>query len=276
MNASNVNALHRTMPLWLAPCVCLPLLLLYPAKAEPTPHAAAVSVAVASTTPPSIARAELAAPAPAPATVHVVLTRGSKRLELELPLDGKVSAATADQIARLMRCRVSGRTRRIAAGTLALLADVAARFPGHEIEVVSAVRDEPDRSREGIKHSKHWHGHAIDIIVRGAKQSEVRDAMWKNHRHIGVGWYPEGGFIHLDYRPGDHDTAWTQPRRNADNQYNPRWARIARDRDAETAGWRASMKALLDTGATLSTLVPSIAEMLGYREASIGRDPRNS
>jgi uncharacterized protein YcbK (DUF882 family) len=156
-----------------------------------------------------------------------VLTRGRKRLDLDLPFDGKVSAQTADEIARMMRCPSSGRTRRIASGTLALLADVAARYPDHEIEVVSAVRDEPDRTREGIKHSRHWDGHAIDLIVRGAKQSEVRDEMWKSHRDIGLGWYPAEGFVHLDYRT-DGDIAWTQPRPNADNVYHPRWSEVAR------------------------------------------------
>jgi uncharacterized protein YcbK (DUF882 family) len=283
MKASNVNARYRTVPLWLAPCVCLPLLLLFPAKAEPTPHTTTVSVAISAPR-PSIAARELPAPAPeaapeaAPevATVHVVLTRGHMRLELDLPLDGKVSPTTADEIARMMRCPVSGRTRRIAAGTLALLADVATRFPGHEIEVVSAVRDEPDRTRDGVKHSKHWDGHAIDLIVRDAKLSEVRDAMWKNHRDIGVGWYPTGGFIHLDYRPDVHDTAWTQVRPNADNQYNPRWARLARDPDAQTAAMRAQMRRLLETSPTLSTLVTSIAEAFGYSDAGIVRDHRNS
>jgi uncharacterized protein YcbK (DUF882 family) len=251
---------------------------LYPTNAEPTPHSTAVSVAIVSAPRPSIAGPELAAPAaePVPATVHVVLTRGHQRLELDLPLDGKVSASTADEIARLMRCAVSGRTRRIASGTLALLADVAARFPGHEIEVVSAVRDEPDRTREGVKHSKHWDGHAIDLIVRDAKLTEVRDAMWKNHRDIGVGWYPAGGFIHLDYRPDVHDTAWTQARPNADNQYNPRWARGARDPSDEPAVWRAKMRRLLATSATLSTLVTSLAEVMGFSTASIVREHRDS
>jgi uncharacterized protein YcbK (DUF882 family) len=224
------SPLHRTIPFWLAPCVCLPLLLLFPARAEPTPHTTAVRVAVMIAPRPSFVASEV--PQPAPATVQTVLTRGRQRLEVDLPLDGNVSPATADAIAKLMRCAVSGRTRRIATGTLALLADVAVRFPDHEIEIISAVRDEPDRTREGVKHSKHWSGHAIDFSVRGVKLAEVRDAMWKNHRDIGVGWYPEGGFIHIDYRPDTHDMAWTQPRPNADNHYHPRWSRVARDSDA--------------------------------------------
>ena len=179
-----------------------------------------------------------------------------------------------------MRCRISGRTRRIAAGTLALLADVAARFPGREIEVVSAVRDEPDRTREGVKHSKHYSGHAIDLMVRGAKLTEVRDVMWKNHHDIGVGYYPTGQFVHIDYRPDVHDTAWTQQRPNADNQYHPRWSRVARNSsDAPSdnpAVWRAEMRRVLATSAALSSLVTSIAEVMGFSTAGILRDPRNS
>lgn len=277
MNASNVSPLRR-FPLWVAPSICLvAVLVFYPNNAEPTPHsAAAVRVAVDVAPPPSIALPEVSAPAPEPATVHVVLTRGRKRLELDLPVDGKVSKPVADEIARLMRCPRSGRTRRIATGTLALLADVAVRYPGHEIEIISAVRDEPDRTRDGVKHSKHWDGHAIDIDVRGAKLDEVRDAIWKNHRGIGVGWYPRGRFIHLDYRPDDHDTAWTQQRPNADNQYHPRWARVARDAEAASAVSRAEIRRLLEASPPISALVSSLANLVGYSTDGIVRDRDNS
>lgn len=246
MKANDVRAPYR-IHLGLAPWVCLPLLLLFPAIAETTPSSTAASTSAMTVPLPSIQALEpivpATEPAPAePASVHVVLTRGHKRLELDLPLDGKLAADTAKEVARFMRCRVSGRTRRIAPQTLALLADVAARYPGHEIEVVSAVRAEPERTQAGIKHSRHWDGHAIDLKVRGVKLSEVRDVMWKNHHHIGVGWYPSSGFIHLDYRPDVHDTAWTQPHRNADNNYHPRWARVAREPGRDATARRADAR----------------------------------
>ncbi len=274
MKASTVSPLRR-IPLWLAPSVCVGVVLffLYPINAAPTPRTNAVRLDVVTAPSPA---AEVAAPAPDPAAVHVVLTRGSKRLELDLPLDGKVSTSTADEIARLMRCARSGRTRRIATGTLALLADVAVRYPGHEIEIISAVRDEPERTRDGVKHSKHWDGHAIDLVVKGANLAEVRDAMWTNHRDIGVGWYPNGRFIHIDYRPDVHDTAWTQQRPNADNQYNPRWARVARDPELASAVWRAKMRRMLEKSPPLSALVSSIASVMGYNTAGIVRDRDNS
>ena len=150
--------------------VCLPVLLAFPNSASPT---ARQQQPEAVTTQP---KTTVALPVAAPTTTHVVLTRGPHRLELDLPLDGNVDATTADAIALIMRDPNSGRTRRIATGTLALLADVAVRFPGHDIQIVSAVRAEPDRSKAGIKHSKHWSGHAIDLIVEGVKLPEVRKA----------------------------------------------------------------------------------------------------
>lgn len=212
----------------LVPGVCLCLLFLFPGTAEPTPRALTINI-FAFSAPSSDVLAVVAEPVQVPQTVHTVLTRGAQRLEIDLAIDGRVSPETADAIARIMQDPQSGRTRRIAAGTLAMLADVAARYPGHEIEVISAVRSEPDRARTGTPHSRHWDGRAIDLQVRGAKLSEVRDAMWKSHRHIGLGWYPEAGFIHLDYRPDLGDTAWTQPRPNTNNIYNPRWSQVSRD-----------------------------------------------
>jgi uncharacterized protein YcbK (DUF882 family) len=211
------------------PGVCLCLLMLFPATAETTPPV--MTINIFSVAGPSLdVRLVPVDPAVVETpSVHVVLIRGAQRLEVDLPMDGRVSAETADAIARIMADPKTGRKRRIATGTLALLADVAARYPGHEIEIISAVRSEPDRTRAGIPHSRHWDGRAIDIRVRGAKLSEVRDAMWKAHRHIGLGWYPGAGFIHLDHRPDGGDMAWTQPRPNASNIYNPRWSQVTRD-----------------------------------------------
>ncbi|HEU4614117.1 MAG TPA: hypothetical protein VFS15_18610, partial [Kofleriaceae bacterium] len=123
MTATALRTPSRLL-LGLAPCVCLPLLLLYPSTAEPTPSTAVISTAAVTMPPPSIEAFELPVPAadPVPAqpeAVHVVLTRGHKRFELDLPMDGNLPADTAKELARFMRCRVSGRTHRIATGTLA-------------------------------------------------------------------------------------------------------------------------------------------------------------
>jgi uncharacterized protein YcbK (DUF882 family) len=241
-------------PISLATSVCLAMAFVSPAKAHAAPPLPAVSVAIVAP-PAAVAMTSSTSEAP---TVHVVLNRGRQRLELDLPRDGKVTPDVADAIAEIMADPNSGRRRRIATGTLVLLADVVARFPGHEIDIISAVRSEPERKRDGIKHSKHWSGHAIDLAVRDVKLTTVRDTMWMHHHDIGVGYYPDSGFVHIDYRPDIHDTAWTQPRRNADYVYNPRWSR------AKTEGMNVKQ------------LFASVAKALGFTHKAPTRDRRSS
>lgn len=140
---------------------------------------------------------------------------------------GKYGEVTPDQartINQFFRCRRTGRTRPMAPGVLALLADVAARWPGRTIEVISGFRAPP----YGAPHSKHFRGHAIDLRVRGVRTALLRDHLWRSHHQVGVGHYPSTNFVHMDWRPGEPDTAWTAADEEGTPVYHPRWARKAR------------------------------------------------
>ncbi len=77
----------------------------------------------------------------------------------------------------------------------------------------------------GAPKSKHFHGRAIDLRVRGVKITEVRDYLWRTNENVGVGYYRRQKFVHVDYRPSHKKIAWTQRRRNAKYQYHPKWSR---------------------------------------------------
>ncbi len=139
--------------------------------------------------------------------------------------DGSVDAATAKEIKRLFKCRRSGRERDIDQGALALLADVAVQFPGKTIEYVSVYRGNSEESRT----SPHRHGRAIDFRIRGVEPRAIRDYLWRTFRGVGIGWYPEESFIHMDHRPGEKDISWTFIK--GQNLYNPSWAAVARSKD---------------------------------------------
>jgi hypothetical protein len=66
----------------------------------------------------------------------------------------------------------------------------------------------------------------VDFRIRGIKQTDIRDYLWRNFTEVGVGWYPSEQFVHIDTRPGDRDCAWTFY--NGDNHYHPYWAELAR------------------------------------------------
>jgi uncharacterized protein YcbK (DUF882 family) len=148
-------------------------------------------------------------------------------MSLYLRFDGALDEPTAKELSRFLRCRRTGKKRIMDAGVLGLFAQVAAHYPGHTIEIVSAVR----ARGFGVKDSKHYTGHAIDFRVRGVSTKQVRDLAWSFDGEIGVGHYKRENFIHLDHRPGEHKVAWEQSRPGTDNHYNPRWAKLARKRD---------------------------------------------
>jgi uncharacterized protein YcbK (DUF882 family) len=178
-----------------------------------------------------------AAPVPMPAEAVATLFAGNAAAPVAVDLydendhqkglvaiwrDGSTDEATTDELKKLFRCRRTLREAKIAQGTLAMLADVAEHYPGKTIEYVSAYR----ANRGESSTSPHRHATAVDFRIRGVQLRTIRDYLWRNYTGIGVGWYPEGQYIHIDSRPKLHDTSWTYV--NGDNRYSPYWAELAR------------------------------------------------
>ena len=134
--------------------------------------------------------------------------------------DGSVDDATRKQLEQMFRCKRTERHHKIDRGLLVMLADVAARYPGKTIEYVSAYRALDSAT------SRHHQGRAFDFRIPGVPTTELRDYVWTHHTEVGVGWYPESNFIHMDHRPGAKDYAWTQT--NGREHGNPYWAIKAR------------------------------------------------
>ncbi len=153
---------------------------------------------------------------------------------LALWRDGATDDVT--QVKRMFRCRTTYREKLIAKKTLAMLTDVSEHYPGKVIEYVSGYR----ASRQESSTSPHRDGRAVDFRIRGVQLREIRDYLWVTYSDVGVGWYPVEQFIHIDTRPGLHDTAWTFL--NGENHYHPFWSELARDPDmqARIDKWRAA------------------------------------
>ncbi len=160
-------------------------------------------------------------------SIPVTFRRGP-RLPLrtfEIEPDGSVDAATLTELRGYFRCRRSGRSHRISQGLRSKIADLASHFEGHTIELVSAYR----HGRYAAKTSRHRHGRAIDIKVVGVPAVKVRDYLWARYeQEVGVGFYRQQQFIHLDHRTDYPATAWTQKSFNSLNTYKPGWSRKSR------------------------------------------------
>jgi uncharacterized protein YcbK (DUF882 family) len=157
---------------------------------------------------------------------------------------GRTRLEQAIAIEHFFRCRRTGRHKPLSDSVLGLLADVAKRWPGRIIEIVSGYRAPPF----GTRHSRHFAGNAIDLRVKGVRTARVRDFVWREHREVGVGHYAEQDFVHIDSRPGLADTAWSAPREDSPPQYDPRWAKRAR-RSLRTPALPGALALLTSAGA---------------------------
>jgi LysM repeat protein len=81
-----------------------------------------------------------------------------------------------------------------------LLAKVSDKFGGRTIRIVSGYR-----SVSYARESRHKTGHAVDFSIPGVPNSVLRDYLLTLPK-VGVGYYPNSSFVHLDVR--QHKTYW--------------------------------------------------------------------
>jgi uncharacterized protein YcbK (DUF882 family) len=113
----------------------------------------------------------------------------------------------------------TGQTHPIDARLVALLGIVSDHFGGREIDVISGFR--PFSPTQYTAHSNHNIGRAIDFRVAGVPNEVVRD-FCRTLRNVGVGYYPNSVFVHLDVRATsafwiDYSKPGEPPRYNAPN-----------------------------------------------------------
>jgi len=92
----------------------------------------------------------------------------------------------------------NGLTHEIDSRLLSLLGIVSDHFGSRRIEIVSGFR--PYSPTQYTPHSNHNVGHAVDFRVEGVPNEAVRDFCRTLH-NVGVGYYPNSVFVHLDSRP---------------------------------------------------------------------------
>lgn len=100
---------------------------------------------------------------------------------------------------RFMRCHYTNTQHRIDPRLPRLIYQTGKNFYGHRIEVISGYRS-PKVARN--PKSPHKLGLACDFRVTGINNATLRDYLRKAFDHVGVGYYPNSMFVHLDVRKG--------------------------------------------------------------------------
>ena len=133
------------------------------------------------------------------------LVRGDTSFQGRL-LDNKgqpIPAAMA-RVDRLLFDRRSTHTHPTSVALLRKLTEVSNHFGGNRIIIISGYREES--SNRYTTRSNHARGRAIDFRVENIPNEELRD-FCHTLTGVGVGYYPNSSFVHLDVR--SITTHWT-------------------------------------------------------------------
>jgi hypothetical protein len=129
---------------------------------------------------------------------------------------------------------------------VALLAQLAQQFWGHPIEIISGYRP----SRDPHAGSRHAHGRALDLRFAGVGREALRDAA-RALPLVGVGYYPNSVFVHLDVRDADEGPArWTDYSAPGEHprygHWPPRQGDVVREGEFAFAQAQHALEALRD------------------------------
>jgi uncharacterized protein YcbK (DUF882 family) len=138
-----------------------------------------------------------AAKAKTPGVVHVTRLATSEDFTVRVSdRRGKASPVALKSFEKLMRSG-GGSTHPIDPRLVALVAIVSNHFGSRKLEVVSGFR--PYTPTQHTAHSNHNVGRAIDFRVAGVPNEVLRD-FCRTLKNVGVGYYPNSTFVHMDVR----------------------------------------------------------------------------
>jgi uncharacterized protein YcbK (DUF882 family) len=138
---------------------------------------------------------------------HVVVRNPALHEELDVNIynsDGSFNQSALAQLDHLFRCRKTFEERAMDPRLYEVLSTIYDHF-GKPIDLNSGFRYQRN---EG---SRHFHGSAMDITIPTVSYREIYAyASALDTGGMGIGRYPRGGFVHIDFRaPGEPSYRWT-------------------------------------------------------------------
>ena len=142
-----------------------------------------------------------------PRTTTVVLFHLNHRDTFTLrqrDMQGRPPKGFQKHFDRFLRCHYTNKQHAMNPRLVRLLYQTGRHWPGQRLEVVSGYRS-PTVAKN--PRSPHMKGLACDFRVAGVKNTELRDYLRRNMKKVGVGYYPNSSFVHLDVRK-DRSAFW--------------------------------------------------------------------
>jgi uncharacterized protein YcbK (DUF882 family) len=143
----------------------------------------------------------------------------SENLQEELRLniyaaDGSYDESALAQLDEVFRCKRSSEIRAVDPRLYEQLSRIYDHFGKRRIELVSGFRFTSKSS------SRHWHASAMDIRIADVTIREIYEyAESLDLGGMGIGIYPNSGFVHVDFRaPGEPSYRWIDRSRPEDDE----------------------------------------------------------
>jgi uncharacterized protein YcbK (DUF882 family) len=143
------------------------------------------------------------APKNPPVTLFTVNHKETFPLRLR-DAQGKPIKGNQKRFDRFLRCHHTEVKHAMNPRLMRLLYQTGRHWPGKRVEIVSGYRN-PTVAKN--PRSPHMKGLACDFRVDGVKTTELRDYLRKSFDKVGVGYYPNSTFVHLDVRK-DRSAFW--------------------------------------------------------------------
>jgi uncharacterized protein YcbK (DUF882 family) len=195
---------HAFRLLPLAALLLLPTARATAADAGAKPPVVAPATAATTPTPPVKAGPKAASKSgkspKAPKNPPVVLFTVNHKETLSLRLrdaQGKPIKGNQRRFDRFLRCHHTEKKHAMHPRLMRMLYQTGRHWPGRRLEVVSGYRN-PTVAKN--PRSPHMKGLACDFRVDGIKATELRDYLRNTFPKVGVGYYPNSTFVHLDVR----------------------------------------------------------------------------
>ncbi len=171
-----------------------------PAAAKPPTTTPATKTATKPATNPATKTAPKKGAKKPPKNAPVVLLHVNRKDVMSLRLrdaQGRPVKGMQRQFNRFLRCHHTNAQHAMNPRLMRLLYQTGKHWPGKRLEVVSGYRH-PTVAKN--PRSPHMQGLACDFRVEGVQAAELRDYLRRAFEKVGVGYYPNSSFVHLDVR----------------------------------------------------------------------------
>jgi uncharacterized protein YcbK (DUF882 family) len=111
--------------------------------------------------------------------------------------DGEIDPEAAAAIERLFRDKHTENSHPVNPRLIKLLYRLADQLDARQLTIISGYREAAEPGGGGA----HAAGNAVDLMVPGTRLARVAKLV-RRYGHVGVGYYPTSGFVHLDVREG--------------------------------------------------------------------------